>query len=58
MPEKEVKLSGLLHLPDISSRENLITYKRRRVTNKPSQPEEVIAQFHVGFHKLFYFLVD
>jgi hypothetical protein len=50
MPEKEVKLSGFLHLPDISSRENLITYKRRRVTNKSPQPEEVIPKFNVRFH--------
>lgn len=46
MPEKVVKLSGLLHLPDVSSRENLITYKRRKVTNKSIKPDdEVSPQF-------------
>ncbi|KAJ4798749.1 Zinc finger protein DPF3 [Rhynchospora pubera] len=40
MPEKEVKLSEWLHLPDVSSRENLITYKRRRVTTKSPKPAE------------------
>lgn len=56
MPEKEVKLSVLLHLPDVSSRENLITYKRRRVTNKSPKPEEVKPKFNVGFHNLCHFM--